>query len=182
MRQKRSFERQKEEEKHLINENIQASQVRLIGINGDQLGVLSLREAIAIAEEKGVDVVQVADNANPPVCKLLDYGKLKYREQKKAAEARKKTAVHSTKEIRVRYNTDEHDIETKIRNATKFLEAGDKVRFQMRFRGREIVYRDLGEEMFKQLVEKLEGIATVEESPQLQGNKMMLVFAPKSGK
>lgn len=168
-----------ETEKHRINEQITVPEVRLILDSGEQKGVLSIRKALEIAEEAGLDLVEVAPEAKPPVCKLIDYGKLKYREQKKAAEARKKTAVQEVKEIRVRYSTDSHDLETKVRNAIRFIGEGDKVRFSMRFRGREVVYKELGEEIFNQLAEKLSEHAVLEERAPLNNQKMHVTFAPK---
>ncbi len=165
--------------KYSVNEQILAPQVRVIGVDGAQLGILITREAIRMAEELGVDLVEVAPEANPPVCRLLDFGKLKYREQKKAADARKRAATHSVKELRVRYNTDKHDLETKVRNARKFIEEGDKVRFQMRFKGRESVYRDLGEQMFKHIAERLNDVGLIEESTPLIGQRMTMTIGPK---
>lgn len=180
MRPYRPREKGKETfDKYNINEQISAPQVRVIGLDGAQLGILNTREAIRSAEELGVDLVEVAPEGNPPVCRLLDYGKLKYREQKKAADARKKAATHSVKELRVRYNTDKHDLETKIRNARKFIEEGDKVRFQMRFKGRESVYKELGEQVFKQIAEILGDIAAVEEFTPLLGQRMTMTIGPK---
>ncbi len=167
-------------EKHRINEQITAHEVRLIGAEGNQLGVISTREALRMAEEDGLDLVEVAAGASPPVCRILDYGKLKYREQKKAAEARKRSTTHTVKELRVRYSTDTHDLETKIRAARRFLQDGDRVRFQMRFRGREVVYKNLGEEIFKQIEEMLKDVGAVEETSPLMGQKMMVTFVPKS--
>ena len=166
-------------ERLAVNEEIQSAQVRVIDQEGNQLGVLKLEDALKRAEEGGTDLVEVAPQGDPPVCRLLDYGKYKYREQKKAAEARKKTAMVSVKEIRVRYNTDEHDLQTKLRNARKFLQAGDRVRFQMRFRGREIVYKKLGEEIFKRIITDLDTISAVEESASLTGSRMIMTLAPK---
>lgn len=182
MRQIRVRERAREvaPEKHAINEQILAPEVRVIGVDGAQLGVLSLRQALLAAEEAGVDLVEVAPEARPPVCRLLDYGKLKYREQKKAAETRKKSSVHTVKELRVRYNTDKHDIEIKTRNARKFLEEGDKVRFQMQFRGRETSYKELGDAVFRDLAANLEDIAIIEEMTPLLGRKMTMTIAPKT--
>lgn len=167
-------------EKHRINSEITASQVRLVSEDGGQVGVISRFEALRMAEEAGLDLVEVAPDAKPPVCRLLDYGKVKYREQKRAAEARKKVASHTVKELRVRYSTDEHDLETKIKSARKFIEAGDKVRFSMRFRGREVVYKDLAEGIFEQLVKSLEDIAAVEEKTPLLGTRMLLTLGPKN--
>ncbi|MFN8389822.1 MAG: translation initiation factor IF-3 [Bdellovibrionota bacterium] len=182
MRQIRPRERVKESnDKHAINEDITAPNVRVVGVDGEQLGILNTREALRLAEEAGVDLVEVAPGSDPPVCRMLDYGKLKYREQKKAADARKRAATHSVKEIRVRYNTDKHDLDTKVRNARKFLEEGDKVRFQMRFKGRESVYKDLGEQVFKQIAEHLNDIALIEESTPLLGQRMTMTIGPRSG-
>lgn len=169
----------REEEKHIINEAITAREVRLIDQDGKQIGVIKTSEAMQMAEDVGLDLVVVAEDATPPVCRILDYGKLKYREQKKAAEARKKNASQETKEIRLRYNTDDHDLDTKIRNAKKFLEGGDKVKFQMRFKGREVIYEHLGKAIFEQIIAQLQDIAGVDESSPLIGRKMILGFAPK---
>ena len=169
-------------DKHRVNEQITAYEVRLIGAEGSQLGVIPTREALRIAEEDGLDLVEVAGNAVPPVCRILDYGKLKYREQKKAAEARKRSMTHTVKEIRVRYSTDSHDLETKVRAARKFLTEGDRVRFQMRFRGREVVYKELGDQIFKQIAEMLQDVGAVDESTPLLNQKMTITFVPKAAK
>lgn len=166
-------------EKHRINEEITVHQVFLIGPNGEQLGVKLLKEALLIAEDEGLDVVEVAPDASPPVCRILDYGKLKYKEQKRAAEARKRSSTHSLKELRIRYSTDTHDLETKVRAARKFILEGDKVKFQMRFRGREVTYGELGEQTLKTVAEKLEDISVVEEFSPLIGMRMSLTLAPK---
>lgn len=172
------FRQAEKSEKHRLNREITAPEVRVIGATGEQLGILKTRDAIQTAEDAGLDLVEVAPEAKPPVCKILDYGKLKYQAQKKEAAARKKSSVQVVKELRIRYSTDSHDLETKIRNAKKFLEDGDRVRFEMRFRGREIVYKELGQEIFKQIAEKLADCAVVEEAPPMQGPKMLMVFAP----
>jgi translation initiation factor IF-3 len=179
MRQ-RQRERPRDNEKHRINEAIEADEVRVVTEDGEQLGVLSLADAIAKAEESGMDLVEVAASASPPVCRILDYGKLKYKEQKKAAETRKRSSTTVVKELRIRYRTDTHDLNTKLRKARKFLESGDRVRFQMRFRGREVVYRDLGVETFNQVAEELADIASIEDRSPLLNNRMMITFVPKS--
>ena len=180
MRHRRSLDRSRApKEKFNINEKITASEVRVIDDDGNQLGILSIRDALDKAEEAGLDLVEVAPDGDPPVCKLIDYGKLKYKEQKKAAEARKRTATQTVKELRIRYRTEAHDLETKVRNARKFLAAGDRVRFQMRFRGREVVYRNLGEETFRKIAEQLEDLGAIEELTPLQGNRMFMTIAPK---
>lgn len=168
-------------EKYAINERITAREVRLIDDKGNQAGVVSIREALAMAEEAGLDLVEISPQASPPVCRILDYGKLKYKEQKKASEARKRTATSTVKEIRIRYSTDKHDLETKVRAARKFLEGGDRVRFQMRFRGREVVYKDLGKEIFDKVAEMLNDVAAVEEFSPLMSRRMAVTLVPLPG-
>ena len=169
-------------DKYRINEDITSREIRLVGADSEQIGVVTREEAMRLADEAGMDLVEVAPGADPPVCRILDYGKLKYREQKKAAETRKHSSTQTVKEIRIRYSTDSHDLETKIRNAKKFLEGGDRVRFQMRFRGREVVYRDLGEEAFKHVAELLSELGSVEEYTPLTNQRMTMTIAPKSEK
>ncbi len=176
------FSQAEESEKHRINEQIDVPQVRLVLDGGVQKGVISIREALALAEEAGLDLVEVAPDGKPPVCRLLDYGKLKYKEQKKAAEARKKAVVHVVKEIRIRYSTDEHDLETKIRHAKKFIGEGDKVRFSMRFRGREVVYAELGLEIFAKIEQELIDVAVPEERSPITNQKMHITFTQKTAK
>lgn len=163
---------------HRINQRITAREVRVISDTGEQLGILAIRDALQRAEETGLDLVEVAAAANPPVCRLMDYGKFKYREQKKEAEARKKRTEMTTKELRIRYNTDVGDLDTKLKQARDFLDEGDKVKFSMRFRGREIAFQDLGQEKFKMLVERLSDVANVDEKSPLTGRQMYIVFAP----
>ncbi|MDR2337102.1 MAG: translation initiation factor IF-3 [Deltaproteobacteria bacterium] len=166
-------------ERHIVNRDITAREVRVIGTDGEQLGILKTVDALKIASDANLDLVVVAAQADPPVCKIIDLGKLKYKEQKKAAEIRKKSAVQETKELRIRYNTDVHDLETKIKNALKFLGEGDKARFSMRFKGREAMYANLGNELFDQIITRLEEFAQVDERTKLIGQKMLLTFAPK---
>ena len=181
MRDRRDGDRPRQPKgKHRINEQITSRTVRLIGLNAEQLGVVSIEEALSRAEEDGHDLVEVAPDVDPPVCKILDYGKLRYREQKKAAEARKHSTTHGITELRVRYSTAQHDLDTKVRNARRFITEGDRVRFQMRFRGREVEYRDLGLEMFKQISTDLEDIAVVEEMTPLMGKRMTMTLVPKA--
>ena len=183
--QRREFTRRefvrREDEKHSVNREITAKEVRVIGANGEQLGILKTQDALKIAQDAELDLVVVAAKSVPPVCRILDYGKLKYKEQKKAAEIRRKSAVQETKELRIRYNTDDHDLETKIKNAVRFLEEGDKVRFSMRFKGREAMYENLGNDIFEMIIVRLQDLAQVDERTKLIGQKMMLVFAPKPG-
>jgi translation initiation factor IF-3 len=133
------------------------------------------------AEAAGLDLAEIAPEASPPVCKILDYGKLKYREQKKEAEARKKRTENIVKELRIRYRTDVGDLETKLKHARDFLGEGDKVKFSMRFKGREVMYVDLGDEKFKTIIERLSDVATVDEKSPLTGKQIYIVLAPLKG-
>ena len=168
-------------ETHRINDRILAREVRLISATGEQLGVVSTRDALRMAEDAGLDLVEVSEDARPPVCRLMDYGKLKYREQKKAAEARKKRAEVEIKELRLRYRTDVGDFETKIRQARSFLMGGDKVKFSMRFKGREAMYIDLGVEKFNEVAERLKDIAVVDDRSPAFGKQIHIIFAPIKG-
>ncbi len=163
---------------HRINQFIQAKEVRVIAPDGEQLGVLSIRDALLKAEELGLDLVEVAGQAKPPVCKILDYGKFKYKEQKKEAEARKNRSETTIKELRLRYRTDVGDLETKLKQARDFLSEGDKVKFVMRFKGREAMYIDLGKEKFEQIKQNLADIATVDDASPIAGRQIHITFAP----
>lgn len=165
-------------ETHRINSRIIAKDVRVVSDSGEQLGVMTVTEALAIAQRDGLDLVEVAPQAKPPVCKIMDYGKFKYREQKKEAEARKKRSESTIKEIRIRYRTDVGDLETKLKQARDFLEEGDKVKFSMRFKGREAAFMDLGVQKFDQIVERLSDIAVVDERSSASGRQIHIVFAP----
>ena len=166
------------EETHRINHRITAKEVRLIGEDGSQLGVVQIRDALRIAEETGLDLVEVGATASPPVCRLMDYGKFKYREQKKEAQARKKRSDNVVKELRIRYLTDIGDLEVKLKQARNFLKEGDKVKFSMRFRGREIEHVKRGEEKFTYIVEQLAEVASVDERSPVTGRQIYIVFAP----
>lgn len=172
---------QQPEEAHRINDRITAREVRVVLENGDQLGVITVREALTRAEEMGLDLVEVAPQAKPPVCKIMDYGKFKYREQKKEAEARKKRADNTTKEIRIRYRTDVGDFETKLKHAKEFLDEGDKVKFSMRFKGREVMYIDLGVKKFDEIIERLSDCAVLDERSPPYGKQLYIVLAPSKG-
>jgi translation initiation factor IF-3 len=163
---------------HRINHRITAREVRVVSDEGEQLGVMPVRDALVLAERAELDLVEVAPTANPPVCRIMDYGKFKYKEQKKEAEARKKRTETVLKELRVRYITDVGDLETKLKQAREFLDEGDKVKFSMRFRGREIAYLDLGRKKFDQIAERLADIATVDERSPTSGRMIHIVFAP----
>lgn len=162
-----------------VNRQIKATQVRVVDAEGKQVGIMNLEDALKLAEEAGLDLVEVAPNANPPVCKILDYGKFKYAEQKKEAQARKNRSIIQVKEIRLRYNTDIGDLETKLKLAEKFLEEGNKVKFNMRFKGRELNFVELGQKKFDFIVERLSSIANVESrSQELVGRQLVLVMQP----
>lgn len=165
-----------------INGQIRAREVQLIGDEGEKLGVVSLKEALEIAEEKKLDLVLVAPNSKPPVCKIMNYGKYKFEQAKKEKEARKKQKVLETKEIRVTPNIEQHDFEFKSKNARKFLEDGNKVKITVKFRGRELNYVKLGEEALNKFVEDLSDIASLEKKPLLEGKNMFIILAKKADK
>lgn len=153
--------------------------MRLIGDDGNAYGVVSLDEAKRIAEEQGLDLVEVSPNAKPPVVKVIDYGKFKYEQQKKANEAKKKQATSQLKEIQLRPNIETHDLETKLKRAYKFLNQGDKVKMLMQFRGREMAYRDAGMEKFKDIINGVvEYGAQIESVPKIMGNRIITILAP----
>ena len=165
-----------------INGQIRAREVQLIGDEGEKLGVVSLKEALEIAEEKKLDLVLVAPNSKPPVCKIMNYGKYKFEQAKKEKEARKKQKVLETKEIRVTPNIEQHDFEFKSKNARKFLEDGNKVKITVKFRGRELNYVILGDEALNKFVEDLSDIASLEKKPLLEGKNMFIILAKKADK
>jgi translation initiation factor IF-3 len=154
--------------------------VRLIDEDGTQIGIVSMREALERAEESDLDVVEVAPNADPPVCRLTDYGKFRYQQSKKQREARKHQKQVEVKELRLKPRTDEHDLDVKTNKARRFLEAGDKVKFSLRFRGREMAHTDIGHEILNTITEKLGDVAVVEQKPQLQSRVLSLVLAPNT--
>ena len=162
-----------------INEAIRAPQVRLVGPNGDNVGVVARAEALRIAREANLDLVEVAPNANPPVCRLLDYGKYMYELQKKAREARKAQKHAEVKEIRLRPRIGEHDLEFKLRDARRFLTKGHKVRFRVWFRGREVQHLDVARGLLDQVVKALEDVGVVEAYPRMEGRVMTMIMAPK---
>ena len=153
--------------------------MRCIDPDGEQLGVLDTLEAIRKAEDFGLDLVEVQPNADPPVCKILDYGKFKYEAQKRANEARKKQKIIEVKEIKLRPNIDEHDYQVKMRNVQKFLDAGDKVKVTLRFRGREMAHQDLGANVLTRVRQETDEFAKVEAMPKMEGRQMIMVLAPK---
>lgn len=166
-----------------INQRIRASEVRLIGEAGEQLGVMPLRQALEAAREKNLDLVEVASTSVPPVCRLLDYGKYKYLQTKKEREARKAQKTNLLREIRVRPKTDDHDLEDKVRLVKKLLAEGDKVKVSVIFRGREITHPEIGWKKLKKMMAGLEDSASVERPPAMEGRNMIVIFAPaKSSK
>lgn len=165
-----------------INENITAREVRLIGADGNQIGVVSIREALAKAEEAGLDLVEISADALPPVCRIMDYGKHQFEKKKQAAIAKKNQHQQQIKEIKFRPGTEEGDYQVKLRNLTRFLEDGDKAKVSLRFRGREMAHQELGMELLKRVEADLAEIGTVEQHPKLEGRQLMMVIAPKKRK
>ena len=162
-----------------INEAIRSATVRCIDAEGEQLGVLTIDEALDKAMEAGLDLVELQPNAEPPVCKILDYGKFKYQAQKRANEARKKQKIIEVKEIKLRPNIDDHDYQVKMRAVNKFLAAGDKVKVTLRFRGREMAHVELGAQLLERVRLEIDEVAKVEAMPKMEGRQMIMVIAPR---
>lgn len=162
-----------------MNGEINAPEVRLVGDDGEQLGIVSLNTAMSIAEEAGLDLVEIAPLAKPPVCKVMDFGKFKYQEQKKAHEARLKQKQVQVKEVKLRPGTDENDYQIKLRNLKRFLGDGDKAKVTLRFRGREMAHQEIGMRQLERIKSDLEEIAVVEQMPKMEGRQMIMVIAPK---
>ncbi|MEZ0246802.1 MAG: translation initiation factor IF-3 [Methylophilaceae bacterium] len=161
-----------------INGDITASQIRLIGVDGEQLGIVGLTQALSMAEEAEIDLVEIAPQAAPPVCRLMDYGKFKYHESKKQHEARLKQKQVQVKEVKFRPGTDEGDYQVKLRNLIRFLEEGDKAKITLRFRGREITHQELGLALLKRVEADLQEHAVVEQFPKMEGRQMVMVLGP----
>ncbi|MEH3086456.1 MAG: translation initiation factor IF-3 [Xylophilus ampelinus] len=170
--------RHREERKHRLNREIMAPEVRLSGPENEPLGIVSLAEALRMAGELDVDLVEIAAAANPPVCRLMDYGKFKYQEQKKAAEAKSKQKVIEVKEIKFRPGTDDGDYNIKMRNIRRFLEEGDKCKITLRFRGREITHQEIGMALLQRIRTDLGDLIQVEQFPKLEGRQMIMMIAP----
>ena len=162
-----------------INSQIRVPRVRLVDSDGEMIGVVTIQEALTRADQAGLDLVEVAAQADPPVCKILDYGKFRYEEQKKKAEARKNQKIVEIKEIKIRPNIDDHDYEVKLRNARRFLEEGDKVKVTLRFRGREMAHQALNSSVMERMKIDLEDVARVEQSPRTEGRQTMMILGPK---
>lgn len=164
-----------------MNERIRAREIRLIDENGDMVGVMPPMRALDIARDKNLDLVEIAPNANPPVCKLMDYGKYKYEQAKKENEARKNQKTVTLKEIRLRPRTDEHDIDVKTRQIQKFLAEGDRVRVSVQFRGAEMRHPDIGRKLLDEIAEVLKGAATIERNPIMEGRMMSMIVSRAPG-
>jgi translation initiation factor IF-3 len=162
-----------------MNEDIRVPRVLLIDQNGEKQGVMPTSAALEAAQEEGLDLVEIVPNADPPVCKILDYGKFRFQEQKKKAEARKKQKVVELKEIKLRPNIDIHDYEVKTKAMTRFFEEGDKVKVTMRFRGREMAHPELGMKLLMKVKEDFDATAKVEYEPRMEGRQMIMILAPK---
>ena len=175
----RSAQPQQKEEDHKINGRIDSRDVRLIGADGANVGVVPTRQALIMAEEAGLDLVEISPDAQPPVAKILDYGKFKFQEQKKAAEARKKQKIVEIKEIKLRPMIDDHDYEVKMRAARRFFEEGDKVKVTLRFRGREMDHQDLGYKLLIRVKADMVDIAKVELEPKPEGRQIIMILSPK---
>ena len=164
------------------NEKITASEVRVISSKGLQLGIISIREALNYAEDEGYDLVEVSPDAKPPVCKIIDYGKLKYKEQKSKKEAKKKQKTIEVKEIKMRPGIDTHDYQVKVKALKKFISGGNKVKVSMRFRGREMEHQNLGFDLLKKLTEEVSEYAKVEVPPKSEGKQIMMILVPQMTK
>jgi translation initiation factor IF-3 len=162
-----------------VNEEIRVPQVRLIDQDGEMIGVMSAREALLRAYDAGLDLLEISPNAVPPVCKILDYGKYKYEQQKKANEARKRQKIVELKEIKVRPNIDDHDYDVKMRQMKEFIGEGDKVKVTLRFRGREMAHQDLGLKVLDRIRTEMAELTKVESMPRLENRQMIMVLAPK---
>ncbi len=168
------------QEKELrINGEINSPEIRLVGLEGEQLGIVSLAHANSLAEEKEVDLVEIAPTAQPPVCRLMDYGKFKYRESKKRHEAKLKQKQIQVKEVKFRPGTDEGDYQIKLRNLVRFLEEGDKTKITLRFRGREMAHQEFGVRLLERIKGELEPYGVIEQFPKMEGRQMIMVLSPK---
>jgi len=167
---------------HRLNEEITVPEVRLQGVDGEQLGIMSIRAALQMADEAGVDLVEIAPMAKPPVCRVMDYGKFKYQEQKRAHEAKLKQKQVQVKEIKLRPGTDENDYQIKLRNMIRFLEEEDKVKVTLRFRGREMAHQEFGMRQLERIRTDLEAVGQVEQMPKMEGRQMIMIVAPAKKK
>ncbi len=162
-----------------VNKDISSAQVRLIDQEGENVGVVATHDALERAEMAGMDLVEISPGADPPVCKILDYGRYKYEDQKKKNEARKKQKIIDVKEIKMRPNIDQHDYDVKLRSINRFIGEGDKVKVTLRFRGREMVHQELGLKVLNRVREQVDEIAKVEQFPKMEGRQMIMIVAPR---
>ncbi len=167
-----------QEKAQRLNEEITAPEVRLIGLEGEQVGIVPVRQALSLAEEAGVDLVEIAPLAAPPVCRIMDFGKFKYQEAKRAHEAKLKQKQIQVKEVKFRPGTDDNDYQIKMRNLVKFLQEGDKAKITLRFRGREMAHQEFGMRMLERIKADLEDIGQVEQFPKMEGRQLIMVIAP----
>ena len=167
---------------HRLNDEITVPEIRLQGLEGEQLGIVNIRAALQMAEEAGLDLVEIAPTAKPPVCRIMDYGKFKYQEQKRAHEAKLKQKQVQVKEVKLRPGTDENDYQIKLRNMTRFLEEGDKVKVTLRFRGREMAHQEFGMRQLERIKADLDAMGQVEQMPKMEGRQMIMVIAPAKKK
>ena len=163
-----------------MNEKIRGPEVRVIGHDGQQLGIIPIRKALELAALEHLDLVEVAPNADPPVCKVMDYGKFKYQQNKRSQEAKKKQTVIQVKEVKIRPKTDEHDLQVKIRHIKRFLSQKDKAKVTILFRGREIAYSDQGFKVLERIKEELKEEVVIEQQPKMEGRNLIMIMAPKS--
>jgi translation initiation factor IF-3 len=175
------FDRTPAQDQYRVNRRIRVPEVRVIGADGGQLGVLRTDEALRIAEEGGLDLVEVSPKAMPPVCKIMDYGKFKYENSKKTKEARKHQSTVTLKEIKFRPKTDDHDFDFKVKHIRRFLLEGNKAKLAVIFRGREIVHPETGQDVLKRVVAATSDIAQVEQNPMMEGRRMLMIIAPRAG-
>ena len=166
------------QKEHRVNEEINGPDIRLIGVDGEQVGVVNIRTAIQMAEEAEVDLVEIAPLAVPPVCRIMDYGKFKYQESKKAHEAKLKQKQVQVKEVKFRPGTDENDYQIKLRNMMRFLDEGDKVKVTLRYRGREMAHQEFGMRQLERIKADVEAIGVVEQMPKMEGRQMIMIIAP----
>ena len=161
-----------------MNDRIRAPEIRLIGADGENVGVVSPARALDMAHDAGLDLVEISPNATPPVCKIMDFGKYKYEQQKRESEARKKQKVIEIKEVKFRPNTDTNDYDVKMRNVFKFLENGDKVKVTLRFRGREMAHQELGRDLLNRVAEDVKELGKIENMPKMEGRQMIMMIGP----
>jgi translation initiation factor IF-3 len=162
-----------------VNSEIQAARVRVIGQDGKQIGIMEMSKALVLAQQSGLDLVEVAPESKPPVCRIIDYGKYRYKQSKRAKEARKKQHVTHIKEIKVRPKIEEHDFQFKIKHARDFLQSGNKVKLTVVFRGREMYYIEFGEKILGRIAEELSDVAVIERATKLEGRNLVMILAPK---